>query len=170
MTASPPAPNGAGTAAAPWQTVFQVVPHRAIAKAPRLPDARTVSSTEWWRSSPDSATTLRATLGALVGPMASSGNGVERWTAGGSSVELHSAGGVLTQVIARVDVRKLDPRFGAALLGFLRSAQSVLVRSDGRVVEPTVGAFSAALRSDPAWAFANDPAVEIAAELREDDG
>jgi hypothetical protein len=61
-------------------------------------------------------------------------------------------------VTARVDVRRLDSKFGAMLLQFVRTANAVLVRSDGLVVEPLVGAFAAALRSSDAWRFANDPA------------
>ena len=156
---------------APWQAVFQVVPHRVMASSPRVLDAQKVASTEWWRAGGVTpANTLRATLDALIGPASSAKNGIEQWGAvDGNSVELHSVNTTLVRIVARVDVRKLDPRFGAALLGFVRSAQSVLVRSDGWVAEPTVGAFSAALRGDPAWAFANEPAARVAAELREDE-
>jgi hypothetical protein len=45
---------------------------------------------------------------------------------------------------ARVDVRRLDTRFSAMLLQFTRVAGAVLVRRDGLVVEPLVGAFGAA--------------------------
>ena len=48
------------------------------------------------------------------------------------------------------------------LLQFVRTANAVLVRSDGLVVEPLVGAFAAALRSTDAWRFANDHASQIA--------
>ena len=156
---------------APWQASFQVVPHRVMAKAPRVLDAQAVASTEWWRTtSAASAAALRETLNALMGQTSRAGAGVEQWgTTEGNGVELRSAEKQLVQIVARVDVRKLDPRFGAALLGFVKSAQSVLVRSDGWVAEPTVGAFSAALRGDPAWTFAAEPATRIAAELREDD-
>jgi len=49
--------------------------------------------------------------------------------------------------------------------------QSVLVRADGWVAEPTVGAYSTALRGDPAWAHANEPkALTIATDESEDEG
>ena len=76
----------------------------------------------------------------------------------GNAVVVQREAGRVVRITAHVDVRKLDPKFGAALLGFVRSAQSVLVREDGWVAEPTVGAFSGALRGDPAWVFANEPA------------
>ena len=63
---------------------------------------------------------------------------------------------------ACVDVRRLDARFGAMLLQFARIADAVLVRRDGLVVEPLVGAFGAALRSSDAWKYANDPAASFA--------
>jgi hypothetical protein len=142
---------------APWQVNFQVVPHRAIAAAPRPLTAEIVRDTEWWAvgaALPD----LRERLATVARPAAGAAPGAERWgDPEGNGVEVQRVNGRVTRIIARVDVRKLDPKFGAALLGFVRSAQSVLVREDGWVAEPTVGAFSGALRGDPAWAFANEP-------------
>jgi hypothetical protein len=63
--------------------------------------------------------------------------------------------------MARVDVRRLDSKFGAALLQFVRTADAVLVRSDGLVVEPTIAAYAGALRNSAAWKFANDPAAQL---------
>jgi hypothetical protein len=71
--------------------------------------------------------------------------------------------------MARVDVRRLDSKFGAALLDFVRKAGAVLVRSDGLVVEPIIAAYAAALRSSVAWRFANDPAAFWAAHSASDD-
>ena len=51
------------------------------------------------------------------------------------------------------------------VLQFARTAGAVLVRSDGLVVEPVVGAFAAALRNSAAWRFANDPAAHFASYL-----
>lgn len=144
---------------AQWQVHFQVVPHRAMAGAPRALSAETVASTDWWGVGvvpPD----LRDRLAAMAGPAARSAAGVERWgTSDGNGVEVHTVAGRIARITAQVDVRKLDSKFGAALLGFVRSAQSVLVRSDGWVAEPTIGAFSGALRGDPAWQFATGPAA-----------
>jgi len=72
---------------------------------------------------------------------------------------------------ARVDVRRLDSKFGAMLLQFAKAADAVFVRGDGLIVEPLVGAFAAALRNSDAWKYANDPAAHIAsyAELEDDE-
>jgi hypothetical protein len=70
---------------------------------------------------------------------------------------------------ARVDVRRLDAKFGAMLLQFARVADAVFVRSDGLVVEPIVGAFGAALRSSPAWKYVVDPATFLASSSEPDD-
>jgi hypothetical protein len=158
---------------APWQVIFHVVPHRAMANAPRLLDAERVATTEWWATTGgSSARELREKLGALVGPPARATPAIESWgSADGNGIDVHLSNGRIVRIIAHVDVRKLDPKFGAALLGFVRSAQSVLVRADGWVAEPTVGAYSTALRGDPAWAHANEPrALTIAREGGEDDG
>ena len=81
----------------------------------------------------------------------------------GNRLEVSSVDGRATKVTARVDVRRLDAKFGAMILQFARTADAVFVRSDGLVVEPIVGAFAAALRSSAAWRFANDPAAHFAA-------
>jgi hypothetical protein len=70
---------------------------------------------------------------------------------------------------ARVDVRRLDARFGAMLLQFARTADAVLVRRDGLVVEPLVGAFGAALRTSEAWQHATDPAAFFASYSEPED-
>lgn len=143
---------------APWQVVFDVVPHRAMAAAPGAITSAVVATTDWWGVGvvpPD----LRARLAAIAGPATATAPGLESWgTAEGNGVDIHLRGGRVARIVASVDVRKLDPKFGAALLGFVRSAQSVLVRADGYVTEPTVGGFSGALRSDPAWRYANEAA------------
>ena len=144
---------------AQWQVNFQVVPHRAMAGAPRALTAEIVATTDWWGAGV-APRDLRDRLAAMAGPVARSAAGVERWgTIDGNGVEVLSVGGRISRITVHVDVRKLDSKFGAALLGFVRSVQSVLVRSDGWVAEPTVGAFSGALRGDPAWQFATGPAA-----------
>ncbi|MEO7965265.1 MAG: hypothetical protein ABIT38_15265 [Gemmatimonadaceae bacterium] len=81
----------------------------------------------------------------------------------GNRIDVWSVEGRAMSVTARVDVRRLDSRFGALLLQFVRGANAVLVRRDGLVVEPIIGAFASALRSSAAWRFANDPAEFLAA-------
>ncbi|MFL5562161.1 MAG: hypothetical protein ACJ79K_11850 [Gemmatimonadaceae bacterium] len=141
-----------------------------MAKAPRVLDAAIVSTTEWW-SAGAGTREPQEKLGALIGPASRTNPTIESWgSADGNGVDVHLANGRIMRIIAHVDVRKLDPKFGAALLGFARSMQSVLVRADGWVAEPTVGAYSTALRGDPAWAHANEPkALKIAIDETEDD-
>ena len=155
---------------APWQVIFHVVPHRTMAKAPRVLDAGVVATTEWWDTG-SMASEARDRLQLLFGEASRTTPTVESWgTAEGNGVDLHLERGRIARVIAHVDVRKLDPKFGAALLGFARSMQAILVRADGWVAEPTVGAYSGALRGDPAWARANEPApLKLAADEGEDE-
>ncbi|HET9003540.1 MAG TPA: hypothetical protein VFN39_06015 [Gemmatimonadaceae bacterium] len=155
---------------APWQVIFHVVPHRAMASAPRVLDAAIVATTDWWGAGTGTRE-LRDRLGVLVGQPTRTTPTVESWgTADGNGVDVHLSGGKIARVIAHVDVRKLDPKFGAALLGLARSMQSVLVRADGWVTEPTVGGYSGALRGDPAWAHANEPKPpKIATEAEEEE-
>lgn len=154
---------------APWQVIFHVVPHRAMATAPRVLDSRIVAESDWWGTA-TAAREVRDRLGVLIGAPTHTTPTVEGWgSAEGNGVDVHLSGGRVVRVVAHVDVRKLDPKFGAALLGLARSMQSVLVRADGWVAEPNVGAYSAALRGDPAWRHANEPApLRIAREEEED--
>ena len=155
---------------APWQVIFHVVPHRAMATAPRVLDAGIVAATDWWGAGPGTRE-LRDRLKVLVGAPTRTTPTVESWgAADGNGVDVHLSEGRIARVIAHVDVRKLDPKFGAALLGLARSMQSVLVRADGWVAEPTVGGYSAALRGDPAWKHANEPGpLKAATEEKEED-
>jgi hypothetical protein len=86
----------------------------------------------------------------------------------GNRIDLWLENGKPARMIARVDVRRLDSAFGAKLLQFARIADALLVRRDGLVIEPTVGAFGAALRSSDAWKYATDPAAYLASYSDED--
>jgi hypothetical protein len=143
---------------AEWQVEFHVVPRQALSATPRLIGAAALEA-QWWTGRPFPAD-YRERL-ATEAPLAESPEaGIERWgTEDGNRVDVHSEGGRVGHVSARVDVRRLDPRFGAALLVFVRAASAVLVRADGFVVEPTINAFSGALRSSAAWRYANDTAT-----------
>jgi hypothetical protein len=143
---------------APWLVTFHLVPRRTMASAPGALTSAVLESTDWWASSATPAD-FGARLAAIAAPAHGPVAGVESWgPPDGNGVDVHRRGGRVSRIVARVDVRKLDPKFSAALLAFVRSSQAVLVRTDGRVAEPTVGAFSGALRSDPAWQHANEPA------------
>ena len=147
-----------------WQVEFSIIPRRALAigGVAALPP-----STD---ASPWSAASLPAgyqgKLAAFATPASSSNADVQSWgPEDGNRLDVWLGDGRATKVTARVDVRRLDAKFGAMLLQFARTADAVLVRSDGLVVEPLVGAFAASLRSSAAWRFANDPAAQLASYM-----
>ena len=149
---------------AAWQVEFSIVPRRALAAAGAAA-LRPSADTEWWAA--DALPAGYQGKLAAVAPLASSPSAnVQSWgPEDGNRLDVWSVDGRATKVTARVDVRKLDARFGAMVLQFARTADAVLVRSDGLVVEPIVGAFAAALRNSATWRFANDPAAHFASYL-----
>ena len=153
-----------------WQVEFAIVPRRAFATNPRVALAQ-VMDTDWWR-----VERLPAGYSQQIAAFASPGSSpaAEHQTWGvedGNRIDVWSENGKATRMTARVDVRRLDSRFGAMLLQFAKVAGAVLVRRDGLVVEPLVGAFGAALRTSRAWQYATDPAAYFAsyAEPEDDD-
>lgn len=151
-----------------WQVEFAIVPRRALAGKPRVALPQ-LMDTDWW-----SAERLPAgyaqQLAAIAPPGSSSAAELQTWgQEDGNRVDIWSEKGRVTRMIARVDVRRLDARFGAMLLQFARVADAVLVRRDGLVVEPLVGAFGAALRTSEAWKYASDPAAYLASYSEPED-
>jgi hypothetical protein len=146
---------------AAWHVHFSIIPRRALAAAraaKQLPPA----DAAWWAADVLPAGNERklAAVASLESPASATR---QSWgPEDGNRVDVWSVDGRATMVAARVDVRRLDARFSAMLLQFVRTANAVLVRSDGLIVEPVVGAFGAALRSSEAWRFANDPASHFA--------
>ena len=144
-----------------WQVDFVIVPRRALAVLPRVP-VQDLIDTDWW--SHERLPSGYSQQLSAIAPVGSS------WTAelqtwgqeDGNRVDVWLENGKAARVIARVDVRRLDAKFGAMLLQFARVADALLVRRDGLVVEPLVGAFGAALRSSSAWQYATDPAAYFA--------
>ena len=146
---------------AAWQVDFSIVPRRALAAAGAAA-LRPSADTDWWAAEA-LPSGYQGKLDAVASPASSPSTNVQSWgPEDGNRLDVWSVDGRATKVTARVDVRKLDARFGAMLLQFARTADAVLVRSDGLVVEPLVGAFAAALRNSAAWRFANDPAAHFA--------
>jgi hypothetical protein len=144
-----------------WQVEFAIVPRRALATKPRVALSE-IMNTDWWGAERLPAGYSQQ-LAALAPLAASPGTELQAWgERDGNRVEVRSENGKPTRMTACVDVRRLDARFGAMLLQFARIADAVLVRRDGLVVEPLVGAFGAALRSSDAWKYANDPAASFA--------
>jgi len=151
-----------------WQVDFAIVPRRALAAASGVLSSRPIDA-DWWRagSLPSGYAHHLATIAA---PASSSAPDLQTWGPDdGNRVSVWSEGGRVARVTARVDVRRLDSKFGAMLLQFARIADAVLIRSDGLIVEPLVGAFGAALRSSDAWRYANDPAAYIASYTEDED-
>jgi hypothetical protein len=144
-----------------WQVDFAIVPRRALATKPGVPISE-LMDVDWW-----SADRLPSGYVQQLGTIAAIGSS---WTAelqtwgqeDGNRIDVWSENGKPVRMIARVDVRRLDAKFGALLLQFARTANAVLVRKDGLVVEPMVGAFGAALRNSTAWQYATDPAAYLA--------
>ena len=148
---------------AAWQVEFSVVPRRALASAGAAA-LRSSADANWWAAE-SLPSDYQGKLAAVASPASSSAD-VQSWgPEDGNRLDVWLVDGRATKVSARVDVRKLDAKFGAMLLQFARTADAVLVRSDGLVVEPLVGAFAASLRSSAAWRFANDPAAHFASYL-----
>ena len=151
-----------------WQVEFAIVPRRILTAKPRVALPR-VMDTDWW-----SAERLPAGyaqhLDAVALPGSPSGADLQSWgVEDGNRVDVWFESGRPARMSARVDVRRLDARFGAMLLQFARVANAVFVRGDGLVVEPDVGAFGAALRSSEAWRYATDPAAYFASYAQSDD-
>jgi hypothetical protein len=153
---------------ASWQVDFHLIPRSAIGGSGALTPA-VLSGTNWWASVAFPAD-YQKRLAVVAAPAHSSGADLETWgREDGNRVDVWSSGGRVNRAMARVDVRRLDSKFGAALLDFLRTAGAVLVRGDGLVVEPTISAYAGALRNSDAWRFANDPAAFLASHSAADD-
>lgn len=153
---------------AAWQVEFSIVPRRALAAAGHVPPSQAIG-THWWSSMALPADYARR-LASIASPATSSTADLQTWgQEDGNRLDVWSEHGRATRVTARVDVRRLDSRFGAMLLQFARTADAVLVRGDGMIIEPSVAAFAAALRSSAAWRFANDPATFLASHLDDED-
>lgn len=151
-----------------WQVEFAIVPRRAFAATPPVPLA-SIMDRDWW-SAEQLPSGYSRQLSAIAPPGESRGAEVQRWgDENGNRVDVWTENGRATRITAHVDVRRLDAKFGAQLLQFARVADALLVRRDGLVVEPLVGAFGAALRTSDAWQHANDPAAFHAAHVERDD-
>ena len=151
-----------------WQVEFAIVPRRVLAVRTRVALSQLLDN-GWWG-------TERLPVGytqqlAAIAPLGSSGAAeLQTWgEEAGNRIDVWFENGKPARMTARVDVRRLDARFGAMLLQFARVADAVLVRRDGVVLEPLVGAFGAALRSSEAWKYATDPAASFASYSEPED-
>jgi len=152
-----------------WQVDFHVVPRSALPATNQALARAVADDTNWWGSAAFPAN--YATRLAAVAPAARAlGGDVETWgSEDGNRVDVWSKGGRVQRVMARVDVRRLDSKFGAALIHFVRTAGAVLVRSDGLLVEPDISSYVGALRSSDAWRFASDPMTFLASRKDDDE-
>jgi len=152
-----------------WQVDFHVVPRRALPITREALTSALTDDTDWWAdaSFPVDYAKRLAALAPLARPWSAQ---VETWgVEDGNRVDVSSRQGRVYRVAARVDVRRLDSKFGAALIHFVRIAGAVLVRGDGLMVEPTINAYVAALRSSAAWRFASDPMTFLTSRMDSDD-
>jgi hypothetical protein len=151
-----------------WQVEFAIVPRRALGAKLQVPIPQIID-TDWWRAE-HLPVGYAQQLAAVAAPASSGAVELQTWgTEDGNRIDVWSENGEPIRMSARVDVRRLDARFGAMLLQFARVANAVLVRRDGLVVEPLVGAFGAALRTSEAWRYASDPAAHIASYAESED-
>ncbi len=151
-----------------WQVDFAIVPRRALAATPGVRLSQIID-TNWW-SSERLPSGYSQQLAATAPAASSWTTDLQTWgEQDGNRVDVWLENGQPVRVIARVDVRRLDAKFGAMLLQFARVADAVLIRKDGLVVEPLVGAFGAALRTSAAWQYASDPAAYLASYSEPDD-
>ena len=153
---------------APWQVEFAIVPRRALTNTPRVELTR-IMETNWW-----SGERLPSEFAKQLAAAAPSGNAsrpeVQTWgEQDGNRIDLWSENGKPVRMSARIDARRLDAKFGAMLLQFARVANAVLIRRDGLVVEPLVGALGAAMRSSDAWQYAAGPAANLPSSSDRDD-
>ena len=145
-----------------WQVDFHVVPRRALPATSQALVRAVADATDWWASAPFPPD-YAARLAVVAAPARSWSDELESWgSEDGNRVDIWSEGGRVHRVMARVDVRRLDSKFGAALIHFVRSAGAVLVRADGLLVEPIINAYVGALRGSEAWRFASDPMTFLA--------
>jgi hypothetical protein len=153
---------------AAWQVDFYIIPRRALLSRGTLVSSD-LDANPWWAADPlPPDYQRRLSVVASAGPAPSAE--VQTWgPEDGNRIDVRSEDGRVSAIMARVDVRRLDSKFGAALLRFVRAAGAVLVRSDGLVVEPTIAAYAAALRNSDAWKFSNDPAAHLRAYSDPDD-
>ncbi len=150
---------------AAWQVEFCIVPSKVLRTATRPLTPDVLANTRYWEGVP-LPPDYRGQLDSIA-PRGTSGSPeLETWgEEDGNRVDVWSESGMVTNLLARVDVRRLDAKFGAGLLVFVKHLGASLVRGDGVIVEPTIGAFGVALRSAEAWRFANDPAAWLAAQM-----
>jgi hypothetical protein len=163
---------------ATWQVEFAIVPRRALAAAPRA-SLDHVVTTDWWASGSlpaDYGRHLAAIAPQAPEAVAQAGHEAapnethQTWgQPDGNRIDVWFEHGRAARITAQVDARRLDSRFGATLLQFARVANAVLVRRDGLVIEPLVGAFANALRTSEAWRYANDTESFLASQADGDD-
>ena len=139
----------------PWLVVFHLEPR------PRSPrgDAATHARFSAWNAQRPLPPDFARRVGALGLPPAEGGEGSPRRWGRPDGNQLEMREGEAGEIVVRVaiDTRKLDPGFAAGLLALVKASNAVLVRGDGLMIDGTVGAFSKALRSSPAWAHVDDP-------------
>jgi hypothetical protein len=115
----------------------------------------------WW-AGVALPTDYRSRFSATGLPAKSTSSGLETWGVEDANyIEVWSEAGRATRMRARVDVRRPDAKFAAALITFARAAGAALVRVDGSAIEPTAGGFGLALRESAAWRYVQNRQVRV---------
>jgi hypothetical protein len=153
---------------AAWHAEFHLIPRHSVPARSDLAPA-SLENADWWAGAAF-PTDYHRRLAEVAAPMSSIIPEHEVWGfEDGNHVDVWSQGGHVRRVKVLVDVRRLDSKFGAALLNFVHAAGAALIRRDGLIVEPTIGAYAAALRSSNAWKFASDPAAFVISLSKRDE-
>lgn len=154
-----------------WQVDFALVPRRALESARAELRSADVMDVDWWGDAM-LPSKYAARIAQFAAPAKSWADDLQTWGKDdGDRIDVWSDDGSPRQVHVRVDVRKLDAKFAAGLLGFARAAGAVLIRDDGWVVEPTVNGLSTAIKTSKAWQLQENPGGSIQAlpsELEEE--
>jgi hypothetical protein len=151
-----------------WQVVFHIIPRRGLANQPQVLAPAALEETDWWASSSPPVDYMEQ-LSTVTGAAPTGTDARKSWGPQvGYRIEVRRDAGRVMGIKVFVDVRRLDSRFGAALLLFLRAADAVLIRRDGVVVPGRIDEFAKSLRSSAAWRHASDPMAFLAAREREE--
>jgi hypothetical protein len=154
---------------AAWQVDFYLIPRNAVAAAMSAVASGEFDGANLW-ADVASPTDYRRRLDDVALRGRAWSPELETWgSEDGNRVDVALDNGRVQSVRVRVDVRRLDSKFGAALLGFARKLGALLIRRDGLIVEPTIAAYAGALRTSSAWRFASDPAEKLGLYTARDD-
>ena len=143
---------------ATWQADFYLVPRRAVAEFPAI-TGDIARETEWWLGT-DLPADYHERMEALLPPGKSWSPDLKTWGAeDGNRIDVWRDQGRVANVLVRIDARAPDTSFLDGIAGLARDLHCMLVRADGYVTDPTLGALGKALTGSRAFRFVADPAA-----------